>query len=93
MSKYNFDILIENSNGDKKVGDPISEMIAEVLEGFSGYEEGDKSAMWSLIGEIRRKGEVELNENEVEMLKKYWKNVDTRLDIDMTVRSILDMEE
>ena len=91
--KYDFDVLVENSNGDKKVGDPVSKMVAEILEGFGGYEEGDKSAMWSLIGEIRRKSEVELNENEVELLRKYWANVNARLDIDMTVRSILDMEE
>lgn len=88
-----FDVLIKDTEGNIKPSEPVSELFAQVLESFNNYESGDKSAMWSLIGDIRRKGEVELNKNEVEMLKKYWKQVNTRLDLDMAVRGILNMED
>lgn len=88
----NFDVLVKDAEGNPKSGDPLSELVAEYLEGCNSYESGDKAAMWSLIGEIKRKGQVELEENEVEMLKKYWEQTNPRLDIDMAVRDILDME-
>lgn len=91
--KVNFDRLIESADGSKKPGDTVADFMTQVLEGFEGYEPGEKSAMWNIIGEIGRKGEIELNDKELNMLRKYWDRVNTRLDLDMTVRKILDMEE
>jgi len=96
MKKLDFDKFIKDTEGNVKPGDPLNKHIAQYLEGYSNYENGDKAAMWSLIGEIRRKGEVELEENEVEMLEKYWKQVtkemNVRLDIEMMVDSILKLD-
>ncbi len=88
--KVDFSGIVKNANGEPKTSDPINELISQYLESYNGYEQGEKAAMWSIIGDIRRKGDVELEPNEVKMLKKYWNKIDVRLDLDMAVKEILD---
>jgi len=90
--KINFDVYVKGSDGKEKMGDKVSELVPKVLESYNNYKDGDRSIMWSILGDIGRKGEVDLNDKEMEILKKYWDQVNVRIDLDITVRRLLGME-
>lgn len=90
--KVNFDIFVENSEGEAKKGDPVNKLMAETLEGLNKFRQGDRAALWNLVGKIRTQGEVDLNEEELRILKTHWNKVNTRLDLDMKVRKLLEMD-
>lgn len=95
--EINFNVPIKGVDGEEKPGEPVGKFLAKIFEGYGNYDPGDKVAVWDIIGRISNKGEVELEDNEVELLRKYWKQMtdesNIRLDLDMAVRDVLDIDE
>lgn len=95
--KINFDQLIEGPDGDKRPGDPISNWIVQIFSTYDSYEGNDSVAMWGILQEIERHGHLEGDkediEKDIELLRKYLNKIDMRLDLEMTIRDILDVEE
>lgn len=93
MKKINFDVLIKGVDGEEKPGEPVGKFLAKIFESYGNYDPGDKLAVWDIAGRISNKGEVGLEDNEIELLRRYWKQITDegkiRLDLDMTVRDIL----
>lgn len=89
MKKVDFIEPIKGSDGTAKNSDPLFLFVADAFESYSQINVGDRAAVWDMVGEIRRNGEVEFSEQDIELFLKYWEQMDVRLDIFMQVKNIL----